>query len=219
MWPRAGGDQWRRGFNPQTNEPSCPSWFGPKITDWNGCTDIHHFYRPCGLIEATAPLTICIDPLWTFWNVSIQLHFILSALCWSSSLNYGNTKGQAFGLFVPNGCIWGPVAQPAHSCSVTVSAVWSDVTLRRHYPHHCASLPLCTGNQLWQPWPSNLIGPVTPWPAAIEMVLTSTTITCRPPDYCNNTLTWTQRLSASVPLSVFAPCFLSLPDLKWIAVI
>lgn len=47
-------------------------------------------------------------PLVNIWNVSIRLHFILSALCWSSSQNYGNTKGQAFGLFVPNGCIWGP---------------------------------------------------------------------------------------------------------------
>lgn len=132
-------------------------------------------------------------PLVNIWNVSIRLHFILSALCWSSSQNYGNTKGQAFGLFVPNGCIWGPCgpACPLLLCNC-VSAVWSDVTLRRHYPHHCASLPLCTGNQLWQPWPSNLIGPVTLWPAAIEMVLKLTTITCRPLDYCNNTPMWTQ---------------------------
>lgn len=132
-------------------------------------------------------------PLVNIWNVSIRLHFILSALCWSSSQNYGNTKGQAFGLFVPNGCIWGPCgpACPLLLCDC-VSAVWSDVTLRRHYPHHCASLPLCTGNQLWQPWPSNLIGPVTLWPAAIEMVLKLTTITCRPLDYCNNTPVWTQ---------------------------
>lgn len=150
------------------------------------------------------------------WNVS-RSSFISSFLhCAGAPLSYGNTKGQAF---------WTVCAQRVHlgprgpACPLLlfdcVSAVWSDVTLRRHYPHHCASQPLCTGNQLWQPWPSNLIGPVTPWPLAIEMVLKSTTITCRPLDYCINTLTWTQRfdLSASVPLSVFALYFLGISDL------
>lgn len=82
------------------------------------------------------------------WNASIRLHFILSALCWSCSLNYGNTKGKGLlDCLCPTGASRGP--QLAHSCS----AVWSDVTLRRHYPHHYASLPLRAGNWLWQPSP------------------------------------------------------------------
>lgn len=99
------------------------------------------------LIEATAPSTVCIDFLWTFemWAsgfISSYLHCAGAAL-WTM----GTLKAKAFGLFVPNGCMWGP--QLAHS----YSALWSDVTLRRHYPHHYASLPLRTGNRLWQPSP------------------------------------------------------------------
>lgn len=148
------------------------------------------------------------DMYWSLlniWNVS-RSSFISSFLhCAGAPLNYGNTKGQAFELLVPDGCIWGPrgLACPLLLCDC-VSAAWSDVTLRRHYPHHCASLPLCTGNQLWQPWPSNRIGPVTLWPPAIEMVLKSTTITCRPLD-CINTLTLTQRFSACVLVSPQPP--------------
>lgn len=158
------------------------------------------------------------DMYWSLlniWNVS-RSSFISSFLhCAGTPLSYGNTKGQAFGLFVPDGCIWGPrgPACPLLLCDC-VSAVWSDVTLGRHYPHHCASLPLCTGNQLWQPWPSNPIGPVTPWPPAIDTVLKSTTITCRPLDYCINMLTRTQRfLSFCLCPSV---CFRSLfPGPLW----
>lgn len=123
------------------------------------------------------PLMICIDPLWTFdmWvdPASFRPFCTLLELHWTM----GTLKARPFGLFVPQWVQLGPPACPLLLCDC-VSAVWSDVTLRRHYPHHCASLPLCTGNQLWQPWPSNLIGPVTPWPPAIAMVLRSTTITC-----------------------------------------
>lgn len=138
--------------------------FGPKMTDrhppllqrmwlnWSNCSldSVHRF-----------PLNI--------WNVS-RSSFISSFLhCAGAPLNYGNTKGQAFqtvcapaGALGDKGGEWGWAHGSACPLLLRdcVSAVWSDVTLRRHYPHHCASLPLCTGNQLWQPWPCNLIGPV-----------------------------------------------------------
>lgn len=116
----------------------------------------------------------------------------------------GTLRPGLLDCLCPSGCSRGPLGPACplllYDC---MSAVWSDVTLRRHYPHHCASLPLCTGNQLWQPWPSNLIGPVTPWPPAIAMVLKSTTITCRPLDYCINTLTWSQRFFLLLSLCLF----------------
>ena len=82
--PSGGGDQWRRGFNPQTNEPSAPSWFGPKTTDWNGQTHVHLFYRPCGLIELLPRRYVSIPSQHLICDY-IQLHCILSALCWSST--------------------------------------------------------------------------------------------------------------------------------------
>lgn len=192
----------------KTNGPSSPSWCGPNITDkrmnghppllqamWLNWTNCSHddMYR--------SPLNI--------WNVS-RSSLISSFLhCAGAPLNYGNTKGQAFGLLVPDGCIWGPcdLACPLLLCDC-VSAAWSVVTLRRHYPHHCASLPLCTGNQLWQPWPSNRIGPVTLWPPAIKMVLKSTTITCRPLDYCINTLDIDTKVFCFCP-SISSTCLIS----------
>lgn len=125
------------------------------------------------------PLDNMYWSLLNIWHVS-RSSFTSSSLHFAGApLNYGNTKSQAFWTFcVPAGAVEregeGRPACPLLLCDC-VSAVWSDVTLRCHYPHHCASLPLCTGNQLWQPWPSNLIGPVTPWPPAIAMVLKSTT--------------------------------------------
>lgn len=71
-----------------------------------------------------------------------------------------------------------PWGQPAHSC------MWSDVTLRRNHPHTVPACRSSPGNQLWQPWPSNLIGPWVPLTPASEMVLYSTTMTHRPLDYC-----------------------------------
>lgn len=84
---------------------------------------------------------------------SIQLHFILSALCWSSAELMGTLKKARpffWDRLHPKRVRFGPpAAQPAPPqtpysllplllCDC-VSAVWSDVTLRRHYPHHCAS--------------------------------------------------------------------------------
>ena len=167
--------------------------------NWSNCS-LDDMYR--------SPLNI--------WNVS-RSSFVSSLLsCTVLELHWtmGTLKARPFFFFFfpdclcPSGSIWGPggPACPLLLCDC-VSAAWSDVTLRRHYPHHCASLPLCTGNQLWQPWPSNLIGPVTPWPPAIEMVLKSTTITCRPLDYCMNPLTWFIALLLSLLCFFFCSLF------------
>lgn len=86
--------------------------------------------------------------LLNIWNVS-RSSFISSFLhCAGAPLNYGNTKGQAFWTVCARTGAFG-VAPRGPACPLLlcdrVSAVWSDVTLRRHFPHHCASLPLCTG--------------------------------------------------------------------------
>lgn len=168
-------------------EPSSSSWFRGMRKDELKQTSA----APVGLIEASAPLAICIDPCWTLeiWvdpTSSCPFRTVLELQSTIGTLNRGPLDCSC-----PSGCSRLPdwPGRPARSHSADcVSALWSDVTLRRHYPHHCASLLLCTGNQLWQPWPSNLIGPVTrPDPLAIAMVLKFTIITTRPLDFCTDT--------------------------------
>lgn len=124
--------------------------------------------------------------LQNIWNVS-TCSFISSSLhCAGAPLNYGNTKGPAFGLFVPNGCVWGP-ACPLPLCDCVCCVIRCDTKTS-------LSSSLCQPAALhWKPaltaMTPNLIGPVTPSdPSAIEMVLKSTNTTCRPLDYCINTL-------------------------------
>lgn len=120
--------------------------FEPNITDRNWWTDIWPLYRLCDLTEATAPLTICIDPFWTFeMRVDpASCHPFCTML--ELPLTMGTLKARPLVCLCPAGASGAPAAQPAHSCSATVSAVKPNVTLRHHNPHHCASLPLCTGN-------------------------------------------------------------------------
>ncbi len=155
--------------------------------------------------------------LLNIWNVS-RSSFISSFLhCAGAPLNYGNTKGQAFRTVCAQGVHLGAPPRP----SLPTPAPWLCVcrvircdtktslssSLCQPAALHCK--PALTAMTLQPDWTSD-----PPWPPAIEMVLKSTTITCRPLDYCINTLTWTQRfyLSASVPLSVFALYFLGLSD-------
>lgn len=134
------------------------------------------------------------------------------ALCWSSAKLWmaTNTKrADAFfghcGPAVLKGRLPTTTTPTSTPTPATASAPWSDVTLRRHYPHHCASLPLRTGNHFWQPWPSNLIGPVTPWPPS-PIPHSSHSNGAQAPSTPLETNLWTTLL-------ILASCFLSLRSL------
>ncbi|KAM7375726.1 hypothetical protein PAMP_005506 [Pampus punctatissimus] len=95
----------------------------------------------------------------------------------------------------PLDCLCPPV-QPVHSCSVIRCDTKTSLSSSLCQPAALHWKPALIAMTLQPDWTSD---PLTP---AIEMVLNSTTITCRPLDYCINTLTWTQRLIFLL-LSVF----------------
>ncbi len=72
-----------------------------------------HFHRPCGLIEATAPLTICIDPFWTFemWvdTASFQPSCTVLELHWTM----GTLKARPFWTVCAQTGAFGAPPQPS----------------------------------------------------------------------------------------------------------
>lgn len=123
-------------------------------------------------------------PPWNEWTLEMWASGFVSAFPAPAAVPLWTTrtlKARPLDSSCPTGAFWGP-SGPALLCD-RVSAAWSDATPRHHYPHHCASLPLCTGKTSFDSHESSLQTPPPLQPAAIETVLKSTTITHRPLDY------------------------------------